>query len=161
MSNKQIRKMRVILILLIIAWMVIIFLFSMQNINQSTSLSTSVMYVIAKLIQPFTHMDTKEYIYYHFGELTWWIRKSAHVFIFLVLSSLIGLLLMTFPSLSSGKASILTVCIGLICASIDEGHQLLIAGRSGNVFDIGIDMIGVILGIIIALCLYDLFVNKR
>ena len=161
MTNKQLRQWRLILIVLICVWMIIIFLFSRQDINQSTSLSTKMMHLIGQVLQPFTKVDIKEYIYYHFGSLSWWIRKCAHVFIFLILSLLIGLLIMTFPSLTPGKASLITVGIGLTYAFIDEGHQLLISGRNGSLFDVGIDMIGVITGMIIAFCLYDLMRSKR
>lgn len=53
------------------------------------------------------------------------------------------------------------LCIGIICASFDEIHQLFIEGRSGQVIDVCIDTIGIALGICSFMLLYKIVLKIR
>ena len=76
------------------------------------------------------------------------IRKLAHVFMFMMISISITLLVYVFFNniLLSIGISIIT-SVGYAC--LDEYIQTFINGRSGNIRDVIIDSIGVIIGILI------------
>jgi VanZ family protein len=72
------------------------------------------------------------------------LRKIAHVSEFSVLAFLVWLVI---KRKKAGQALILLVTF--ICAFdyavFDEIHQLFVVGRSGNIFDVGIDSIGILI----------------
>lgn len=76
------------------------------------------------------------------------IRKLAHVFMFMMISISIVIFVYMLSSniiISIGISSLIS--IGYAC--LDEYIQTFIEGRSGNIKDVMIDCIGVIIGIII------------
>ncbi len=76
------------------------------------------------------------------------IRKVAHVFVYLVLFLL--LYVSIFITNCNKNVSIkLASIISFIYAVSDEMHQLFVPGRSGQISDVFVDMIGVGLGICI------------
>lgn len=74
------------------------------------------------------------------------LRKAAHVteyFIFAVL------LFLAFEcSLSAKNAFLSTFLTGVLYAGFDEFHQLFISGRTGSIVDVGIDSVGLMLGLL-------------
>lgn len=76
------------------------------------------------------------------------IRKAAHVFEYFLLGNSLRLALQYVPS-GRALASVYTVLIGLVIASIDEYLQLFSPGRGAQVQDVGIDTCGVLLGCLV------------
>lgn len=77
-----------------------------------------------------------------------YVRKAAHIFEYLILA-LLSYNYFRFIVDSEIKLYIYTFVLSFIYACNDEIHQLFIEGRSGQVSDIFIDMIGVLFVLII------------
>ncbi|GAU77746.1 VanZ family protein [Fusibacter sp. 3D3] len=148
LSSKKIRWLMVLL------WMLLIFAMSHLDVAKSWVLTGHVMIAIEKNtvgndIKTDEMSAFEEMNYYNQNEMCMiLLRKAAHVFEFFGLS----LSLVYAFSLNNTLrfTNIKTMAFGLVYASFDEAHQLLIVGRTGNVRDVGIDMIGVMLGILVA-----------
>jgi VanZ family protein len=66
------------------------------------------------------------------------LRKGAHLMEFAILGALLAR--------ATGAAAI-AFALGVAYAGTDELHQHFVPGRDGNVLDVGIDAIGVLLGV--------------
>ena len=53
-----------------------------------------------------------------------------------------------------------SIVVSFIYACFDEFHQLYVTGRTGQLMDIGIDMIGVLIGVLV-FYVYGLLVKDR
>ena len=85
----------------------------------------------------------------HYYDLVMLIeRKGAHVFEFLVLAYLFWTVSF-FYSLKFRQQVWLTFLFSFLYASWDEVHQLFVFGREGKILDVGIDLAGVILFIVL------------
>ncbi len=132
-------KKRVSLIILI-SWMIIIFIMSSFDANASSNQSG----IIVNFISNLFHINDIEL-------LSFIIRKMAHFVEYFILGILLINCLINY-----NKKLYLSYVIGILYASLDEFHQLFVSGRSGQVRDIIIDVVGLILGIILIR-----FVKKR
>lgn len=83
-----------------------------------------------------------------FEKLNVLIRKSAHAFEFLVLALLLGWVLSEYE-ISSWKLICFTMLGVLLYAASDEFHQLFVEGRTARLFDVMIDCIGGLIGILL------------
>jgi len=76
-------------------------------------------------------------------------RKGAHIFEYLVLFLLaFNAFRLAYPRERSGFQTMLAVTFSLLYAFSDETHQLLVPGREGKLSDVGIDTIGIVIGMI-------------
>ena len=75
-------------------------------------------------------------------------RKSMHSFVYFVL---VILLLNPFNSIYivNYRFYLFSTVVSFICAYSDEFHQLYVVGRTDQFIDIGIDMIGVLIGVLV------------
>ena len=127
------KKKRIILkIILLILWFLVIFSFSNQNGQSSTDLTNGLL----ERILWFVHND--------FTFIA--IRKIAHITEYLILGILVYNLLIELFNRNIIKYSIL-IC--LLCACFDELHQIFVSGREGIIFDVVIDSVGYIIGILL------------
>lgn len=126
-------------LILIIFWLVLIFIFSGEASDVSSSQSGMIVDVISQNIS----ILPKEAI-------TFVVRKLAHIFLYFVLSILIYNFIKDSTK-STTKSLFITATITLLLASLDEIHQTFISGRSGQITDVIIDMIGCLAGL--ALCI--------
>ena len=131
------------ILILVILWMLIIFLFSSQNKEESKKTSDGFIikvcniFISKKLSKKEKERLTKKY---HFIA-----RKLAHFSIYLVLGILIISLLMYY----NVSNPVLIGIIGcLLYASSDEFHQTFVKGRTGCIKDVIIDTCGSIVGIL-------------
>ena len=69
------------------------------------------------------------------GPLDLWLRKGAHITIYLVLW-------LTLARATDWRRPILATVIALLYAASDEFHQTYVSGRHGTPVDVGIDAIG-------------------
>ena len=120
---------------LLILWMLFIFIMSSFNGIMSSNQSGSIAVLIYNL---FDISDTEK--------VSFIIRKCAHVSEFFIL----GILVINLISNYNVKYSyLISFIVCVLYASSDEFHQLFVPGRSGQVTDIFIDMIGVVLGLLL------------
>lgn len=123
-------------LLLIILWMILIFVMSSFNANESTNQSNIIVHFLSQLFN-INNLELLSFI----------IRKLAHFSEYLILGILIYNYCLRFD---------LSILICLFYAISDEINQILIPGRSCQIRDVIIDLLGALCGIII-LYLY----NKR
>jgi VanZ family protein len=132
-----------------IMWMVIIFLFSSQNAPESTQLSTVFTQNVIKFFASLMGIDLKwERIYYLSTQFDMLVRKSGHMFVYLILGLFVT---NAFSYTIKNKSKLFNYSL-LFCVlySIsDEIHQIFVPGRACRIFDILVDSIGILFGVLI------------
>lgn len=137
-------KKLIIYILLSIACMITIFIFSSKNTNDSNSTSKGLIYKIVNVCENVfdVELDEKELV----DELNYPIRKVAHFSIYFLL----GIFVYNIFLLTGIKyKELLSIIICIIYAITDETHQLFVSGRTGQVLDVFIDGMGSLLSILL------------
>lgn len=155
-----------LLLILLALWMGFIFYMSANNGSDSQGLSDKVARFIAPLFWPdFDLLSTSEQTA-ALSSLSFPIRKAAHFSEYAVLGFLS---LATFIQLravinhrhaviaqrrqvsnnSFTKPALLAVLFSSLYACSDEFHQLFVDGRSGQPFDVMIDSLGALFGVVI------------
>lgn len=144
---------KIVKLVLLIAWMAIIFNFSNDNGTESTKKSDL---VITKIYQVITNAEpSKKQLQNIIDKYVYPIRKLAHFTEYAVLGILLVNFINEFKILSI-KVIIISVILCMLYAISDEIHQLFSAGRSARILDVFIDTLGSSTGIII----YKLLNNK-
>ena len=87
------------------------------------------------------------------------LRKCMHSFVFFIL---VILFINAFnnSNIRSYKCYLFSIILSFIYAFFDEFHQLYVTGRTGQFMDIGIDMIGVLFGVLV-IYNYRLLVEEK
>ena len=144
--------LRAILLILLLGTLFLIFGFSSQDAEESGGLSSSIAKFILKQVNH-DEIEDRQPILERTESV---IRKMAHFSIY----TLVGLLLMSFVStynLKENKRIIISLGIGALYATSDETHQLFVPGRSGQMSDVILDSMGVLLGILMVLTALELY----
>ena len=139
MSNQLKKRWTLILLL---AWMILIFLLSHQTGHASASTSSR----LVSLLQNIFHLDH----YVSIDTLHFLVRKTAHMSLYFILT-LLTYLHLSYLSLTHRQRSLLTLIIPILYACSDEIHQLFVVARAGSLLDVGIDSLGVCMAI---LCIF-------
>jgi VanZ family protein len=146
-------KRRIILIVCMIVWIAFIFYNSLQPATDSSALSSPIVNFIYNLLQ-------KVKIDINYLTLTTIVRKSAHVFEYVILSLFVTQVF--YESHLSTKYFLLySFLIPLIVAITDEIIQTFVTGRSGSIIDVGFDSLGIIIGVFIILLIHKMFKRKK
>lgn len=130
---------KVIKIILVLIIMFTIFTFSSENDTKSNSRSDGLIIKTTELIinRKLTLREKELYI----KRYVLLVRKTAHF----TLYYLLGLTFISFLwefDLSNKKLFLYTILFVFTYACSDEIHQLFVAGRSGEIFDVIIDTLG-------------------
>lgn len=135
---------KVIKIILVLLWMVMIFLLSDEEAVKSSKKSDG---LIIKSVELFTGKSLsdqeKEKVLKY---LVFPVRKCAHLSLYLILGILVISLLREYMVINT-KLVLLSLLICFLYACSDEIHQLFVPGRSGEVRDVLIDILGACLGV--------------
>ena len=123
-------------------WMILIFVLSAQTAPESAELSGG---LLDKILNIF-NKKLSDYDVFIIDFMQFIIRKSAHTFLYIVLSILVLVELSLF---NVKREIIFTSIISVLYAISDEIHQYFVPGRSGEIRDVIVDTIGVVIGIII------------
>lgn len=128
----------VIKFILLISWMTLIFCFSNQNADQSSGMSDGFIYRVSKVVlgekyEKITNSKT-------YDTVVFVVRKSAHIFVYFVLSLIAFSFFYEFYNLDK-KIIIFTIIFCFLYSITDEIHQYFIPGRSCEIRDILIDTI--------------------
>lgn len=146
---------RIVFFVLIILMMGIIFKFSGSSGEESTKHSMGLIGktigVIAEIINPDITEEEKLVLYekYHIP-----VRKIAHISEYFILCLLVCLFLSTYD-LNYIKIIFFSFIFCFLYAFTDEIHQLYVPGRSGNIIDILVDSVGILI------CLMIYYFKKR
>ena len=139
----------------VITCMVQIFLFSADPAEASDAKSNGLIIWIVEKLTGHTLNETEKVK--KSNEYAKVVRKGAHIFIYFLLGFLVVNLVIEYKILD-WKAMFLSFVISFLYACSDEIHQLFVRGRSGSIIDVGIDCIGIYLGV---LCYYYLYRLRR
>lgn len=144
---------------LVVATMAIIFIFSSQNADSSSSLSQSVVVEILDIVMDKEDITPTVIKKYHFP-----IRKLAHFGIYMLLGfCMINAFNKSFK-LKKWLIILLSIVASGLYAVSDEIHQNFTAGRGPGLVDVLIDTGGAIVGIslfILFIFLYNKIFNKK
>lgn len=150
------RRSYIISLLPALIMMVIIFLFSsktaVESDGSSSAIATGILVLYEKVFGNVELGERNDFL----EVLNHFIRKGAHMAEYAVLAILLGIHFLTIKA-SIKQFFVLNIGICVLYAMSDEFHQLFVEGRSGQISDVCIDSIGVLIGTII---LY-LFARKR
>ena len=136
---------KIITIILIIAWMTLVFYLSNQISDESSKLSGGITQAILNFFNILEGKTLEQQ-----SQIETIVRKLAHYSIYTIGGILI-LLHVNLYKISANKKVIISQLIGTLYAATDEVHQLFVPGRSGEIRDVCLDSLGVITGIIITL----------
>lgn len=136
--------------------MMLIFSFSAQNAESSSSLSGGTINVILKtVIKDFGSLSAERQAAI-IGGYQFVVRKSAHFLAYMMLGILSMTALFQYSLKSKRRfTEAMIICSGY--AVTDELHQLFIPGRSGRVADVFIDSCGALIGILLVLLIHRIF----
>lgn len=129
---------------LTVAWMVVIFLFSAQNADDSSDTSGKVLTFLCGL---FGYTPTEGMK----ATLSFLVRKAAHMTEF----GLLGVLCLNTLRQGFGEFAYrypAAFAAASLYAATDEIHQLFVEGRAGQVRDWAIDSTGILLWLTAAWC---------
>ena len=86
------------------------------------------------------------------------VRKLAHLTEFTILGGVLYVVLRRYIEYGT---VVKTIGVGIVIACLDEFIQLFSPGRSSQVFDVLIDTIGIIIGILVVKLAYYISHDKR
>ena len=137
------RKVRYLLLIINIIWMVVIFSFSAQPASESSETSTKVGTMVGKVLKPgFSELPKEEQIQY-VRKIEFPIRKLAHATEYAILGALMSLF---FFSWNRKRYGLYGWLWGILYAITDELHQSFVPGRSCQMTDVAIDSLGCLFG---------------
>lgn len=136
-----------------IIWMAVIFLFSAQNGDESSSTSSRAVFFICNIFHYSPSPSTLEV-------MTFCVRKAAHMTEFGILS------LLTLNMIHKGFGAfrgiyLISFAFASLYAASDEIHQLFINGRSGQFTDWIIDSAGIIIWLFAAWVMMKIIYSHR
>ena len=127
-------------------WYRVIWCFSAQNADISGSLSDRLLWRLMYLLSPAFSAGDLQVQNTAVELLSFVERKAAHMFLYFIL---VILLWLAIAPLVHGRRRQMAAPAALcaILASLDECHQLLVPGRSGQVRDVFIDLTGAVIAL--------------
>ena len=138
---------RIVFTILAVTWMVVIFSFSARPGDESEEQSIKAGMMVCHVFVPgFDDLSEQQQI--HMAQaIDHPVRKTAHATEYAMLAGLV--LGAVTVSMIRWKNVLVSVCIAVLYASMDELHQLFVPGRSGQVKDVLIDGCGAVIGALI------------
>lgn len=128
----------------IVAWCVLIFCMSNETAVQSSERSTGIVRQFVGVFVKLFGGDSEDVAL--IDKLEYYVRKAAHMFLYFVLTCLVFSFLSCY-CLKKKWRSLWSFLFSLFYSSTDEIHQMFVDGRSGSLFDIGVDMAGALIGV--------------
>ena len=138
---------KIIIWILVLAWMGVIFYFSSMDSTTSTNKSRGII-TSTKIIEKYESDKTPEESEELLESTDVVFRKIAHACEFLVLGILVCFLIKEY-TLDIKKILIIAAIICFLYACSDEIHQIYVPGRSCEIRDIIIDNKGALVGYVI------------
>ncbi len=144
-----------------IAIMLLIFFMSAQTAEVSTEQSGGFIEQIAGIfVNNYDDLDASRQQQI-VANYQYFVRKSAHFCIYMLLSISASMFIDTFKYISNTYRKAISFLICIIYAASDEIHQFFVPGRSCQVFDILVDSMGVLCGIIILTVVFNILKKIR
>lgn len=142
---------KAVLWILIILWMAVLFGLSSQEATESSKVSSGVITTIVRIFD-FNNSLAPEEIETIAEDLTFIVRKSAHFLAYAILGFLSFLLAGEYHIYGKNQF-LLSIIVAFLYACSDEFHQTFVNGRSGEVRDVIIDVLGAGFGILVVIAI--------
>ena len=155
---KSRNKKRMFLWLLVVVIAAVIFLFSAMSGAESMTMSKGLTYWFVRLIyQDYDHLslERQEEIYRLFVFI---VRKTAHFTEFTAFGAALMLLIKDYHIAREKRWA---WAIGSFYAATDELHQYFVGTRTPSIKDVGIDVMGVGMGILIVSLIFFCIERRR
>lgn len=123
------------------AWYGVIWRFSAQPAAVSGALSDRLLYRLMLLCSPAFAAAPEGVRTTAVEALSFFERKAAHMFLYFVLALLVSFAACFFLRRLSARAGAAAAVCGLL-AAVDEYHQTMVPGRSGEARDVLVDLTG-------------------
>ena len=146
--------------ILVVLWMFNIYYLSCMDSELSNTKSKDTINTVVESSVVITNKDiSKDNLNSIVNGLNKPLRKCMHSFVFFIL---VILFINAFnnSNIRSYECYLFSIVLSFIYACFDEFHQLYVTGRTGQLMDIGIDMIGVLFGVLV-FYIYGLLVKVR
>lgn len=155
--------------LLVVAWMAVIFFLSSMPSDESNIGSMKIANKIieqtaetsAEATNKAESKTAKKQKAEAIEDVNYILRKFTHAGVYLILSILILNLFVQIGLKLGWKYILVCIVFCLIYAGTDEFHQSFVVGRTGQIMDVGIDAIGIIIGAGIFYLLHKLFSLRK
>lgn len=154
---KKVQILRIVIAILIVIDASVIFSFSAQKAEQSSTTSSGVIERVAKIVYRDFENWPQEKKDETVESLQHLVRKCAHMTEYASLGVLTSAFAMTFGSSIKNQALALLFCAAY--ASSDEFHQKFVEGRSCQFSDVCIDSAGALVGIAL-FCLVTFIITR-
>lgn len=137
---------RIIFTAAAIAWMTLIFSMSAQNGSESSGLSDQFCALLGHVfVKGYDSWDTARQAAFR-ESISFFVRKAAHMTEYAILG-ILWLQALRAYRIRLRRSALFSFLISVGYAATDEAHQLLVAGRAGQIRDVGIDAAGAAAGI--------------
>lgn len=137
---------KIVKFILLVFWMMFIFSLSSDNGDISTKKSDNFIIKIVEVLSQKTLSDSEKEKWTTYLVVP--VRKSAHLFVYLILGLLVYSFITEFM-MNGYKVFLLSSSLSFLYACSDEFHQMFVSGRSGQISDVILDCFGALLGILI------------
>lgn len=145
--------------ILLVGWMIAIFCFSAQPSEESTQLSGRVGYRVVDTADKVFRMEwSMQEMLFLAEKLDFPIRKAAHMTEYAILAVLSFVFYGTMEK-KEKQCYLFALATAVVYACSDEIHQLFVPGRSGQIRDIGIDVAGAVIGLLMLLAVRKTYRN--
>lgn len=157
MENKT---LKFIIEALVIVWMIVVFLFSCEQSNETKDTSGRFTKQIVNIVSKVVNIpeNAKEDLVI---KLNPYIRKFAHYSLYTIGGIFIIISLKQYKNLSEKKKIIISLALGILYAISDEIHQYYVPGRSAKIQDVYIDTLGIATGVILILTIVKLYNHRK
>lgn len=124
----------------VLIWMGVIFNFSAQNAEESSSLSQGVSKILYNFLSSLSGIKIDLNLFHIL------LRQAAHFLVFFVLALLL-INAFRISGFSFNRSALYTLLIAVIYAALDEYHQSFVPGRTAELKDVFVDSLGIISGL--------------
>lgn len=129
---------RILLITFTALWIFLIFYNSLKPAVDSAKDSSIIVNIIDNILEKVNIKIEKQ-------QLSFLVRKAAHMFEFFVLFILVYYLINNF-NCEIFTSYLLSLGCALFIAFVDEGIQYFVEGRASSIVDVGVDFLGALVG---------------
>lgn len=126
--------------ILVLFWMGVIFNFSAQNAEESSSLSQGVSKILYNFVSSLPGVKLELSLFHSL------LRQTAHFLVFFILALLL-INAFKVSGFNFNRSAFYTLLIAGIYAALDEYHQSFVSGRTAELKDVFVDSLGVIAAI--------------
>jgi VanZ family protein len=146
----------------VILWAGVIFYASSQPYQEQDLKPTLLNYINVEILAPY--FDQFEFTYAGgkvsieelgtAGFIEFFIRKGAHLTVYLILAFLFYRAFIKTTHITTKRTILFSLAAAILYAASDEFHQSITPNRSPHWEDIGLDSVGALIGVFIAVFLY-------